>query len=118
MSSGGAPGVSVYFSRASAKFVGRNTLSKEQDRQFFDTFMIVLGALVAFTIIVYIIANVIGDRTQGRHVAENPLRAQLVAERLTPVAQVAVEGQAPPAASRASNTAPAVASTATMSTLR
>ena len=72
-------------------------MSKEEDRKFFDTFMIVLGALVAFTILVYILANAIGDRTQGRYVAENPLRADLVAERLSPVAQVAVEGQEPPA---------------------
>ncbi|MBT8144543.1 MAG: c-type cytochrome [Gammaproteobacteria bacterium] len=58
--------------------------------------MIVLGALVAFTFFVYFLANSIGDRTQVRYNDENPLRAQLVAERLSPVAQVAVEGEAAP----------------------
>ena len=76
-------------------------MSKEEDRQFFDTFTMVLGALVVFSIFVYILANVIGDRTQSRYVDENPLKADLVAERLSPVAQVAIAGQAPPPSSTA-----------------
>lgn len=72
-------------------------MSSDHDRHFFDTFMIVLGALVAFTVFVYILAGAIGDRTQVRYVEENPLKAQAVAQRLSPVAQVAVEGDATPA---------------------
>lgn len=73
-------------------------MSSDHDRHFFDTFMIVLGALVLFTVFVYLLANAIGDRTQVRYNEENPLRAQLVAERLSPVAQVAVEGAPAPVA--------------------
>lgn len=72
-------------------------MSSDHDRHFFDTFMIVLGALVAFTVVIYLLANAIGDRTQGRYAEENPLRAELIAERLAPVAQVAIAGEAAPA---------------------
>lgn len=72
-------------------------MSSDHDRHFFDTFLIVLGALVAFTVLIYILANSIGDRTQGRYAKENPLRAELVSQRLAPVAQVAIAGEAAPA---------------------
>ncbi|MBT8135553.1 MAG: c-type cytochrome [Gammaproteobacteria bacterium] len=60
--------------------------------------MIVLGALVAFTILVYILANSIHDRTQGRYIDENPLKADAVAQRLAPAAVEAVAGQPDPGA--------------------
>jgi len=71
-------------------------VSTEHDRQFFDTFMIVLGALVAFTIFVYFLANAIHDRTQGIYIEENPIKSGLIAERLAPVATVAITGQPEP----------------------
>ncbi|MDH3589888.1 MAG: c-type cytochrome [Gammaproteobacteria bacterium] len=71
-------------------------MSAEHDRQFFDTFMIVLGALVAFTIFVYFLANAIHDRTQGVYIEENPIKSGLIAERLAPVATVAITGQPEP----------------------
>lgn len=71
-------------------------MSAEHDRQFFDTFMIVLGTLVVFTIAVYVLANAIHDRTQGVYIDEDPTKAGLVAERLMPVASVAITGQPEP----------------------
>lgn len=71
-------------------------MSSEHDKHFFDTFMIVLGALVAFTLAVYMLANAIHARTQGRYAEENPLKAEQVAQRLAPVAAVAIEGEAAP----------------------
>lgn len=73
----------------------------EHDKQFYDTFMIVLGALVAFTIIVYFLANAIHDRTQGQYIEENPLKADAVAARIAPAAVEAVAGQPDPGASTA-----------------
>lgn len=76
-------------------------MSSDHDRHFFDTFILVLGALVLFTIGIYFLANSIHARTQGRYAEENPIRAELVGERLAPVAQVAVTGEAPPPTSAA-----------------
>jgi len=89
--------LTVYFVPA-GRDLSESKVSAEHDKQFFDTFMIVLGGLVAFTIIVYFLANAIADRTQVRYINENPLKAQRIAERLTPVAAVAVTGQPAPAA--------------------
>ncbi len=74
-----------------------STVSAEHDRQFFDTFMIVLGALVAFTLLVYFLANAIHARTQGAYIEENPLKAEQIAARLAPVT-AAAEPMAAPAA--------------------
>lgn len=73
-------------------------MSAEHDRQFFDTFMIVLGALVAFTIAVYLLAHAIAGQTQEKYIDENPLKAKMVAERIAPVASVAISGQPEPKA--------------------
>lgn len=84
-------------------------MSAEHDKQFYDTFMIVLGALVAFTIFVYILANAIHDRTQGRYIDENPLKADAIAQRLAPAAVEAVAGRPEPVAAAMPAPAPAAA---------
>ncbi len=62
------------------------------DRTFFDTFMLILGILVLFTIAVYFLAGAIADNAQATYAAEEPLIQKEIAERIAPVAQVAVRG--------------------------
>jgi cytochrome c5 len=59
-------------------------------------FLIVLGALVAFTVIIIIAANrITGAANEAR--GEDPRELSLVAERIAPVGQVKVAGQPAPA---------------------
>ncbi|MGD9388555.1 MAG: c-type cytochrome [Gammaproteobacteria bacterium] len=67
-------------------------MTAEQDRKFFDTFMLVLGFLVVVSIGIYILANAMADRTQRAHVKEDPAFQQRIEERIQPVGQVAVAG--------------------------
>jgi cytochrome c5 len=67
-------------------------LSAEQDRKFFDTFMLVLGILVVITIAIFVLANSMAGRTQEVHVKEDPAYQQRNLERIRPVGQVAIAG--------------------------
>jgi cytochrome c5 len=72
-------------------------VSAHNDAAFLRMFLIVLGALVAFTVIIIIAANRItgaADEVRG----EDPRERALVAGRIQPVGQVNVAGQ--PAAAR------------------
>jgi cytochrome c5 len=62
------------------------------DRQFFDTFLLVLGVLVAIAVVIYVLARVISARTQEAHLGEEPRVQQEVAARIAPVGRVAVAG--------------------------
>lgn len=68
-------------------------MSAEHDKKFFDTFMLVLGVLVAIAIGIYILAKVISANTQEKHVLADPAVKAAVADRIAPVAKVAVAGQ-------------------------
>jgi cytochrome c5 len=71
------------------------TESRHQDRVFFDTFMLILGGLVAFSVVIYVIARIIAANTQVAYLAENEaVRAQL-AQRIEPVGRVALTGEEP-----------------------
>jgi cytochrome c5 len=67
-------------------------LSAESDRKFWDTFLLVLGALVVVSIGIYILANAMADRTQRAHIKEDPAFQQRNLERILPIGQVAVAG--------------------------
>lgn len=67
-------------------------LSAEQDRKFFDTFMLVLGSLVVITIAIFVLANSMAGRTQEVHIKEDPAFQQRNVERIRPVGQVAIAG--------------------------
>ncbi len=78
-------------------------MSVKHDRQFFDTFMLVLGILAAVTIGLMVLSGLISDRTSKRFHEDDPLRRRETVERIAPIARVAVAGQdnsalAPPAA--------------------
>ena len=81
-------------------------MSAAHDRKFFDTFMLVLGILAAVTIGLMVLSGIISDRTAKRFHEEDPLLREETAERVRPVARVAVAGQdnsalAPPVAATA-----------------
>lgn len=68
-------------------------MSAEQDRKFFDIFMVVLGSLVAISVAIYALAQVVHARTQEQYIKEDKLVQAQVAARISPVGQVAVAGE-------------------------
>jgi cytochrome c5 len=68
-------------------------VSAEHDRKFFDTFMLVLGILIGIAILLYVLARIVASGTQEKHVITDPVNQAVVAERIAPVAKVAVAGQ-------------------------
>jgi cytochrome c5 len=68
-------------------------VSADQDRRFFDIFLMVLGVLVATTVGIYVVAQMTGGRAQARYVQEDPAYIQMQAERIQPAGQVAVVGE-------------------------
>lgn len=68
-------------------------MSAEHDRKFFDTFMLVLGILIGIAILLYVLARIVASGTQEKHVITDPVNQAVVAERIAPVAKVAVAGQ-------------------------
>jgi len=63
------------------------------DKQFFDTFMLVLGILVLIAFGLYFGAKSISARTQEPLALQDPLLQKTVAERIKPVGQVAISGE-------------------------
>jgi cytochrome c5 len=68
-------------------------VSAAHDRKFFDTFMLVLGVLIGVTALLYLVARVIAASTQEQHVLADPAMKAAVAERIAPIARLAVAGQ-------------------------
>jgi cytochrome c5 len=68
-------------------------VSAEHDKKFFDTFMLVLGILIGIAVVLYVLARIIAANTQEKHVITDPANQAVVAERIAPVAKVAIAGQ-------------------------
>lgn len=68
-------------------------MSASHDRQFFDTFMLVLGILLGVTVGLIILARFIAGQTSGAHKATDPVYQEEVLARIAPVARVAVAGK-------------------------
>lgn len=66
---------------------------KPHDKQFFDTFMMVIGVLIVVAFGIYFGAKAISAHTQEAQAVQDPLVQKAVNERLKPVAQVAIAGQ-------------------------
>ena len=58
---------------------------QKHDREFMDTFMLILGFLIAFTFLIFVLSNVISAK-QSDVLQNNPTAQKLKAERLMPVA--------------------------------
>lgn len=71
---------------------GLATVSEQEDRSFFDTFMMVLAFLVLFTVAMFVLANMISKQTIGERHLSTPAAQQQLAERLEPEGQLCVEG--------------------------
>ncbi len=68
-------------------------MSAHNDTAFLRMFLMILGALVAFTVIIVIAANMIGGEIADLQ-ANDPMRRAAVAERIKPFGQVKVGGAA------------------------
>ncbi|MET0986746.1 MAG: c-type cytochrome [Steroidobacteraceae bacterium] len=64
-----------------------------QDRRFFDTFMLVLGILIAIAFGLWFLAHQVASATQEKHVAVEPVMKAAVASRIEPVGKVAIAGR-------------------------
>ena len=58
---------------------------QKHDREFMDTFMLILGFLIAFTFFIFVLANVI-SANHNEIMQNNPTAQKLKAERLSPIA--------------------------------
>jgi cytochrome c5 len=65
---------------------------KSSDRHFFNSFSLVLGILIAFAILLFVFARMIGSATQGQEVLLEPMRLKDVQRNIAPFAHVAVAG--------------------------
>lgn len=68
-------------------------MSEKEDRSFFDTFMMVLAALVIFTVAMFALANMISKRTIGDRHLETEDAQQQLAERIEPEGELCLEGE-------------------------
>lgn len=82
---------------------------ERHDQHFYDTFMLVLGILVAFAIGMYYLANHIADANPASSEKGSVTEEQLIDQRLAPVGDTQVSGNA---ATQMSATATAAASPA------
>jgi cytochrome c5 len=65
----------------------------KQDSQFFNVFSLVLGILVAITLVLLALARSVGASTQREHVLLDAKYHAAVSENIQPFARVAVAGQ-------------------------
>ena len=79
---------------------------ESSDTHFFNSFSVVLGILIVFTIILFAAARVIGRNAQGVDVLQDPLIAKSVEQNTAPFAHEAIAGKDNTALSAAA-TAPA-----------
>ncbi|HSN17805.1 MAG TPA: c-type cytochrome [Gammaproteobacteria bacterium] len=70
------------------------TIEEKHDRHFYDSFMLVLGILVAFAFCMYWLANGIADANPGAAGHDAIAEQQLVDQRLAPIADAQISGDA------------------------
>ena len=67
--------------------------SESSDTQFFNSFSMVLGLLVAFAIVLFAVARTMGANSQAAGVLMDPLHLAEVQKNIAPFAQVAIAGK-------------------------
>lgn len=67
--------------------------SDSSDTQFFNSFSMVLGVLIAFAIVLFAYARSVGADTQSAAVLLEPLHLAEVQKNIAPFAQVAIAGK-------------------------
>jgi len=63
------------------------------DKKFFDTFMLVLGILIAIAVVLYVLARIVAKDTQVAEVQASPEMRRAINERIAPIAKIAVAGK-------------------------
>jgi cytochrome c5 len=66
--------------------------SSSHDKHFYDSFLMVLGILVGVAIVLIVLARGIASKTQDQTVLDDTKVRQATAERIAPVAKVAISG--------------------------
>jgi cytochrome c5 len=66
--------------------------SESSDTQFFNSFSLVLGVLIAFAIVLFAVARSVGADNQLVNVHHDPLYLAAVDKNIQPFAQVAIAG--------------------------
>jgi cytochrome c5 len=81
----------LYCAPASAGYATETNVSK-QDTHFFNVFSLVIGLLVAVTIVLFALARVVASHTQDKQVLTEPDYSKSVAARIGEPSQEAVAG--------------------------
>jgi cytochrome c5 len=66
----------------------------KHDQHFYDTFLLVLGILVAFAVGMYYLANHIAEATPAANEKGSATEEQLIDQRLAPMSDVQISGDA------------------------
>lgn len=66
----------------------------KHDQHFYDTFLLVLGILVAFAVAMYWLAGSIASATPGAYEKGSATEEQLIDQRLAPIGDVQISGNA------------------------
>jgi cytochrome c5 len=74
---------------------------RQQDQQFFDTFMLVIGILMGVAVGLFFLVRGIAIDTQGRYLTDDPVVQQAIDERIKPIGRVLLMGDAELAAAAA-----------------
>ena len=67
---------------------------RQADRQFFDSFMLVVGILIGVAVGLFFFVRIVAIETQGRFVLEDPAVQAEINERIRPVGEVVPLGSA------------------------
>jgi cytochrome c5 len=74
---------------------------RQQDQQFFDSFMLVIGILMGVAVGLFFLVRAISIETQGLYITEDPAVQAAIDERIKPVGRVLLMGDAELAAAAA-----------------
>jgi cytochrome c5 len=85
---------------------------RQQDQQFFDSFMLVLGILMGVAVGLFFLARIISIDTEGVFVQDDPEVQAAIEERIRPIGRVILMGSA-----EAQAAAAAVVATAPVATV-
>lgn len=67
---------------------------RDHDQQFFDTFILVIGGLMAICVVLFVFVRQIGNDTEDRYAMTDPRAQALIDKRIAPIGQVVMMGSA------------------------
>jgi cytochrome c5 len=73
---------------------GEEGTLRDQDQQFFDSFLLVIGILIGVAVGLFFFVRIVAIDTEGRFVLEDPQVQAEINERIRPVGQVVLLGAA------------------------